>query len=163
MTIESSRRGFLRGVGALFVAAPAIVRAQSIMPVRDIARLYRVPVSFESFDKCTPAGTTYQWVTKTILGEPTGMIAELQKNGWRAVPSAQYNKMFEVAGDNIEFGGCVLMEKPAVPLEQRPAIIAARKMVSDWEDQVKASGFDGGWRETVSRDYFPTVDWSEKS
>jgi hypothetical protein len=31
-----SRRGFISGLGALFVAAPAIVRAASIMPVKAI-------------------------------------------------------------------------------------------------------------------------------
>lgn len=30
----TSRRGFLAGLGSLFVAAPAIVRAASLMPVR---------------------------------------------------------------------------------------------------------------------------------
>jgi hypothetical protein len=34
--IIQSRRGFISGLGALFVAAPAIVRAASIMPVRAI-------------------------------------------------------------------------------------------------------------------------------
>lgn len=32
--IESSRRGFLTGLGAVLVAAPAIVRAGSLMPVK---------------------------------------------------------------------------------------------------------------------------------
>ena len=37
MAIEMpTRRGFVRGLGALFVAAPAIVRATSLMPVRAI-------------------------------------------------------------------------------------------------------------------------------
>jgi hypothetical protein len=34
--IQQSRRGFIAGLGALFVAAPAIVRAASIMPVKAI-------------------------------------------------------------------------------------------------------------------------------
>ncbi len=32
-----SRRGFIAGLGALFVAAPAIVRATSLMPVKAIS------------------------------------------------------------------------------------------------------------------------------
>jgi hypothetical protein len=37
MSLESpSRRGLLTGIGALFIAAPAIVRAASIMPVHAI-------------------------------------------------------------------------------------------------------------------------------
>ena len=32
--IIQSRRGFIAGLGALFIAAPAIVRATSIMPVK---------------------------------------------------------------------------------------------------------------------------------
>lgn len=35
--IIQSRRGFIAGLGALFVAAPAIVRAASIMPVKAIS------------------------------------------------------------------------------------------------------------------------------
>lgn len=35
MTIDSTRRGFLFGLGAL-VAAPAIVKAEILMPVRGI-------------------------------------------------------------------------------------------------------------------------------
>jgi hypothetical protein len=34
--IIQSRRGFIAGLGALFIAAPAIVRATSIMPVKAI-------------------------------------------------------------------------------------------------------------------------------
>jgi hypothetical protein len=37
MTIIQSRRGFISGLGALFVAAPAIVRASSLMPVKSIS------------------------------------------------------------------------------------------------------------------------------
>jgi hypothetical protein len=35
--IIQSRRGFIAGLGALFIAAPAIVRATSIMPVKAIS------------------------------------------------------------------------------------------------------------------------------
>lgn len=35
--IIQSRRGFIAGLGALFVAAPAIVRAASIMPVKSLS------------------------------------------------------------------------------------------------------------------------------
>lgn len=34
MGLDLSRRGFFSGLGALFIAAPAIVRASSIMPVK---------------------------------------------------------------------------------------------------------------------------------
>jgi hypothetical protein len=33
MALDASRRGFVVGLGAFFIAAPAIVRATSIMPV----------------------------------------------------------------------------------------------------------------------------------
>jgi hypothetical protein len=34
MTIDLSRRGFLGGLGAVLIVAPAIVRATSLMPVK---------------------------------------------------------------------------------------------------------------------------------
>ena len=35
--LASSRRGFITGLGAFFCAAPAIVRASNIMPVRAVS------------------------------------------------------------------------------------------------------------------------------
>jgi len=36
MRIETSRRGFLGGLGATLITAPAIVKAASLMPVRGL-------------------------------------------------------------------------------------------------------------------------------
>lgn len=41
--IEASRRSFLRGLGASLIAAPAIVRVASLMPVRGWAEAYTIP------------------------------------------------------------------------------------------------------------------------
>jgi hypothetical protein len=49
--IVPTRRGFLAGLGALFIAAPAIVRASSLMPIRGTPLnlddyIMRVPVEW---------------------------------------------------------------------------------------------------------------------
>ena len=53
----SSRRGFLFGLGASAVAAPAIVRAASLMPVRAL----RLPDHKFVFRTSIPAGTWRQF------------------------------------------------------------------------------------------------------
>lgn len=40
MTVVASRRGFLAGLGAILVAAPAIVRVASIMPVKQMVEVF---------------------------------------------------------------------------------------------------------------------------
>lgn len=45
-----SRRSFLRGLGATLIAAPAVVRAASLMPIRGIVQpisLEGVPLTFD--------------------------------------------------------------------------------------------------------------------
>lgn len=53
----SSRRGFLFGLGASAVAAPAIVRAASLMPVRAL----RLPDHKFVFRTSIPSGTWRQF------------------------------------------------------------------------------------------------------
>jgi hypothetical protein len=54
--ISPSRRGFLTGLGAVLIAAPAIVRAGSLMPVKAFVADYPpitlngVPLVFDVFD-----------------------------------------------------------------------------------------------------------------
>jgi hypothetical protein len=64
--VIQSRRGFIAGLGALFIAAPAIVRATSIMPVKAVdwsdgyTALYMsegAPFEFSGFYSVFPIGS----------------------------------------------------------------------------------------------------------
>jgi len=74
------RRSFLTGLGSLFVAAPAIVRASSLMPVRAI-------VHSQEF-------TSHNFFLKTAIP-----VAQ-----WRAINMrAPYSKMEKSFLDNLEW------------------------------------------------------------
>lgn len=75
----SSRRSFITGLGAIFIAAPAIVRVQNIMPVKAI--------DFDAAFEWSPFYTVYQtdvvrrafvprlfvqmWIDEPMLGDST--------------------------------------------------------------------------------------------
>ena len=117
--IESSRRGFLFGLGASLFAAPAIVRAASLMPVRSM--LVLPSFGWESFTP--PEGMVYQWVTRRVMGEVVPWYEEsMADGGWTPVDAARYKKQFAIGGGEVEFGGQVLMERPTMEpyLHPRP-------------------------------------------
>ena len=124
MPIITSRRSFLGGLASLF-ATPAIVRASSLMPVRNIDRLILPGYGFESFNDA-PFGTEYLWATKVIMGdESLGNLAPMILAGWRPVPAGRYVEKFAVNGTQIEHGGCVLMERVKRMAPRNDAIDAA--------------------------------------
>lgn len=143
MPIITSRRAFIGGLAAL-IAAPAVVRASALMSVRSIDRFTLASFNFESFDSFVPQGQAYQWVTKTVLGHPTNDYRMMQENGWRPVPSHRYNKLFAIGGEEIEHGGCVLMERPMrqVRAALDNQVDAANRLVSDWIQTQRNAGFD---------------------
>ena len=157
MTFLTSRRGFLAGLGSLLVAAPAVVRAEILMPVRSIERLIVPsapligPYSFDSFDPYVPAATQYQWVTKTVMGEAVGNLDAMLKRGWRVVPPGRHRGDFNINGDCIEHGGCVLVEKPAAEVANvhNESIAKALRLPAEWMKRTQAQGFDvefnGNW------------------
>ena len=133
MPIISSRRSFLGGLAALF-AAPAIVRASNLMPVRNIDRLILPGYEFESFDQGIPYGVEYQWVAKTVMGdESLGQYGLMEKSGWRDVPVQRYAGKFLIHGGQIEHGGCVLMERVKRMKARNEAIDDANAMVDNWK------------------------------
>jgi hypothetical protein len=159
-----SRRGFLAGTLSL-LAAPAIVRAELIMPVRSIERFSAFPLlpefSFDSFDDWT-GGTAYQWAAKNILGESTGQYEAAVSRGWRPVPASRYNSKFAINGECIEHGGCVLMEldRQKVIMAQQEVQSAAFALVDNWKSRAEGSGFSVKVRTTQGEPEFFTVDWS---
>lgn len=122
------RRSFLLGLGSLF-AAPAIVRAQNIMPVRVI-----VPdlpsFGYESFDQ-HPSGMNYQWFNEDMVGEAAA------RRGWSVVPATRYAGQFKTAGARIEIGGSVLMEKraEAVIASRAADVRKAHQLIEKWRDR----------------------------
>ncbi len=107
---EIVRRGFLIGLGASLFAAPAIVRAASLMPVRNM--LVLPPFGWGSF--VPPEGVMYQWVTRKVVGEVVPWYEEaMVDGGWQSVDASRYNKQFAISGNEVELGGQVLMERVA--------------------------------------------------
>lgn len=88
MTFLASRRGFLAGLGSLVVAAPAVVRAELLMPVRSIERLV------------TPSLFVGQ--VMPIVGPiPDGWV---ECNG-RWLCASSYSDLFATLGDRYGKGG----------------------------------------------------------
>lgn len=136
-----ARRSFLAGLGAALVAAPAIVHARNIMPVRVIPQ--SLPeYGFDSF--AAGEGTQYQWVARSVLGEATTLVEQMQSTGWRIVPAIRFNNQFAINGREIEHGGCVLMERAkALSDAARTAEIQrARGLVSDWQKRWESEDFE---------------------
>lgn len=101
MQLETTRRGFLIGVGAA-LAAPAIVRAESIMPVRAIVeartRILRLHEGFLG-------GTVFIDVTDEIPMQPGGGID---------IPNGYHTYRIEAAN-----GGNLIIPKNDHPDVQR--------------------------------------------
>lgn len=72
----SSRRSFITGLGALFIAAPAIVRVQNIMPVKALEEaafewspfytVYQTDVVRRAF---VPRLFVDMWIADPMLGD----------------------------------------------------------------------------------------------
>jgi hypothetical protein len=75
-----SRRSFLRGLGATLIAAPAVVRAASLMPVRGIVQDWRPVVRASSIDYAELAAVTRRAFVPRLLVqvyESSPLLAEM--------------------------------------------------------------------------------------
>ncbi len=125
------RRGFLAGLASL-LAAPAIVHAGNLMPVRSIERLLLPGYDFDSFDAYhVNTDVAYQWVDNS-----TTMVA-MTGAGWSPVPPETYNKQFQISGGAIVYGGCTLMQKSRLDMENSRSreIQSAQKLIGGWSDR----------------------------
>ena len=128
----ASRRSFLSGL----IAAPVIVAASNIMPVRSFLSLPKP--GFESFDQLINADVAYQW----MQDNPPGWN---NVGGWRAVPASRYNRHFDIDGDIIQVGGLTLMERKRIDYENaRGQEIKAAHALSGNVDAVKSKLME--WR-----------------
>jgi hypothetical protein len=131
-----TRRSFLRAWAAL-LASPRAAYARTV---------FHLPLpafDFDSFNKLAPDGQAYQWVVKTVFGKPDQNYKCMEERGWRPVPATRHNKRFRIAGETIEYGGCVLMERPIrqVSAVMDENVSKAKLMVSQWMDEVRENGF----------------------
>lgn len=143
------RRGFLAGLGSL-LAAPAIVHAGNLMPVRSIERFILPAFGYESFDHHVNLDVAYQWVTPDLFKPMTG-------TGWSAVPADRYSNQFQISGNTIEYGGCTLMQKPRQDMVNSRAreIQAAHDLVGNWK--TRFAEFSPHVTQTTNTDYFHSV------
>lgn len=146
----TSRRSFLAGlVSAL--AAPAIVHATNIMPVRNVVIL--PTPGFDSFDNLMPDGMQYQWVSKHehYAYDAIHRIYNFEWSDWRPVPASRHKGRFGIGGDVIEVGGSILVERPkiAVAAARQQEVNRAHNLVADWMSRAAANGFEGRVRVPV--------------
>lgn len=144
----TSRRLFLGGLLSA-LAAPAIVHAGNIMPVRSV--LILPEPGFDSFDKLMPDGVQYQWVSwpqgsgiepGRVLGQSVNPVTGAEAS-WRSVPASRYSRAFAISGDTIRVGDCVLVERPkaASVAARNEEVNAAHQLSAQWADKWKAQGF----------------------
>jgi hypothetical protein len=142
MVLITSRRSFLIGlVSAL--AAPAIVRADALMPVR--VMLPTLPsYGWDDFIPNPNLDIAYQWCAKTVLGEPNPQFDQMLSAKWVPVPARRYADKFAISGPQIELGGCVLMERTRKAVEESIAAnqAAPRRLVDQWMANQHAEGFE---------------------
>lgn len=143
------RRSFLVGLGAA-LAAPFVVRAENIMPVRSIERFTLPAFGYESFDHHVNLDVAYQWVTDDLRAKMVG---------WSPVPADRYSKQFQISGDTIEYGGCTLMQKPKQEMVNARAkeIQAAHDLVGNWKQRY--AEFNPLVRETNTVDRWMEMDF----
>lgn len=126
MPIESTRRGFLKGLLGLTVVAIVPLPGDGVGQVPAVD-----PYAIKA-----PEGTTYQWVRTALFGEPDPENVRLRlTNGWTFVaPDAHAGAPTSKLGDAVERGGLVLMQKPTVDVQ---AELAAERRTSrftrEWE------------------------------
>jgi hypothetical protein len=106
MTINLSRRGFLKGLAgvAVIAALPAIPSEPApASPPVDVLNAAK-----------PPEGVTYQWVRTHLLGVPEIENVEARiNNGWTFVaPRDQPHLPVADAELAVENGGLILMQKP---------------------------------------------------
>lgn len=139
----TSRRAFLGGlISAL--AAPAIVHATNIMPVRSF--LILPEPTFDSFDKLMPDGMQYQWVD--LRKRDDGAWVTIPTGTWKPVPAFRHVDQISIKGDIIQVGGMTLVERPKAICDaaRNEEIRAANDMTKAWAARCMANGFEGGVR-----------------
>ena len=88
-----------------------------------------------------PAGWTYEWKAKSILGQINhAHMTELYRMGWEEVPTARHPEEMPLQGSHpvIERKGMVLMQRPTVIVEEARAmqIAKAKNQVKFKEEQL---------------------------
>jgi hypothetical protein len=152
----TSRRSFLGGLLSA-LAAPAIVHAGDIMPVRNFIILPEP--SFDSFDNLMPEGMQYQWMS---VDENMWITNLPSPPSWTPVPAQRHRKQFDIPGNIIKVGQNVLIERPKeMCIAARGAEIAkAHSLKERWTQRVAENGFDGfygGARFSIGSPEFRTI------
>lgn len=118
MTVDLTRRGFLKGLAG--TAVIAVLPKVPLAPAQPaIAEAVPPPATLTP-----PHGMTYNWVRTSLMGEPD--IENLEdriSNGWTFVrPSAHPDMPVEDAAIAFERRGLILMECPTVDCALRNAL-----------------------------------------
>ncbi len=117
MTIDLTRRGFLKGLAG--TAVIAVLPKVPLAPAQPaIAEAVPPPTALTP-----PHGMTYNWVRTSLMGEPD--LANLEEridHGWTFVrPSAHPDMPVEDAAIAFERHGLILMQCPTLECELRTA------------------------------------------
>jgi hypothetical protein len=108
-----SRRGFLAGLGAFAFAAPAIVRASSLMPVKALSTVQEEPVFMYPL-----LGAEAEWFEEAATYQITGSLLSVNEITREAVKLfvnshkfiSQYDDEFNKAG--VKIGSTIRIRLP---------------------------------------------------
>lgn len=135
--IETTRRGFLAGLLGTSVIAVLPI------PTQQVFGAGVTPLDDPFSQILPPDGTTYQWITSAVMGQPCPENVEgFLSRGWKFVlPSAHPGAPTASAENAIATCGLILMQKPTV--EQEKTRQAEREAAAEML-RVGAGGFTVG-------------------
>ena len=118
MTIDLTRRSFLRGL-----AGTVVIAALPPIPATPVTDPLLASAVAPAADLTPPPGITYNWVRTSLLGEPDiENMEDRIANGWTFVlPSAHPEMPVADATIAFERRGLILMQCPTVECELRHA------------------------------------------
>jgi hypothetical protein len=119
---DTTRRGFLAGLGGLFVLAQ--------VPKMEFVGVGEVRPVWQPYDVNAPDGWTYEWARCSLMGEPDPENIEKRiANGWEFVSPDTHPEIAAVAkmtaDQALDVGGLILMQKPTVEVEKARAAQSA--------------------------------------
>ena len=139
---ESSRRNMRP---AMREEDPRVRAARRAAEVRNnIGTMDEGPDKFFIDQSKVPAGWSYEWKRKTVLGqEDPSYMVQLERMGWEPVPASRHPSYMPDGGryNTIERDGMILMERPAELTEEarKVELKRARNQVRQKEAQLNSS------------------------
>lgn len=92
-----------------------------------------------------PLGMTYQWQSKTVVGEPDRQYNQMIADGWVPVQK-QWHPLYYKGEGPVIVKGNVLLCHAAAKDEEAERITGAQKNLEEWGKKFGGAGISGGVR-----------------